>query len=140
MLNSRIYSFWLFLMSLTLFGCAGQQLRVEKVPQTMSFAAHAEAVFRRQNAATSQIMMLALDDVDAPEIYEALLKTEKNMQLACVDLTAYAVQSQTQSSASLMMRVRAGKSIYACELATSQLEKLLKTYDPTFFNVKLPSQ
>ena len=110
----------------------------EHLPQ--NFAAQAEAVFRRQNNATSRVMMLSLEEWVNPESAEALLSAEKSMQIACELLNQYAIQSQTESSSSLMLRARAGKSVTSCDHATQTLEKLLENLDLAATNAKPDSE
>lgn len=107
-----------------LTGCSQWQSGSFNEPQ--NFAAYAESVFRRQNNVTSHIMMLTVDDVGEPDVFDDLLAAEKTMQQACADLITYAQASQTENSTSLLQRIRAGKAINACAQATDSLENLLK--------------
>lgn len=111
-------------LAIILTGCSQGQSGALNEPQ--NFAAYAETVFRRQNNVTSHIMLLTLDDVGKPDVFDHLLAAEKTMQQACADLIAYAQASQTESNTNLLQRIRAGKAINACAQATDHLENLLK--------------
>jgi hypothetical protein len=128
--------FYLYLRYLAFFtlvvlqsGCMLWNGRNQYNHNPQSIAAYAEAVFRRQNHATSQLMMLSLEDVEDSETIDALLNAEKSMQTACETLNQYAEQSQEATSTSLLLRARAGKSVVNCDHATQILERLLEDLD-----------
>lgn len=125
MLNKSRHFLWLMVL-IILSGCTiGKS---DPTFSTQSFAAYAESVFRRQNNATSQVMMLSTEEVAVDQKdFNGLLAAEKKMHHACTDLVAYAQASQIENSTSLLQRARAGKAINACDQATYTLESLLKS-------------
>ncbi|MEQ1635777.1 MAG: hypothetical protein ABL903_03735 [Methylococcales bacterium] len=110
--------------------------RVVNDQPPQSFSDYGESVFKRQNNATSRVMMLSLDEVEDKEAYEELLRTEKSMRNACEELNIYAEQSQNNGSSSLLLKARAGKSIKDCDQATQVLEGLLEDLDLAVFSPK----
>ncbi|MFI3119135.1 MAG: hypothetical protein QX203_04075 [Methylococcaceae bacterium] len=100
----------------------------EQIPPG-SFSSYAETVFRRQNSAISQLMMLSLDELENNNIYAELLAAEKSLQKACAPLNSYAEKHQEGESTSLLLSARVGKSINACDSATTTMEALLKKLD-----------
>ncbi len=110
-------------------GCILWNGPADHEPSSQHFAAYAEAVFRRQNHATSQMMLLSLEELEDKQVFEKLLGAEKSMQRACEALNAYAEQNQNGLSSNLLLRARAGKSVIACDEATKILENLLEDLD-----------
>lgn len=112
-----------FLMGLTVTGCVwlldhgGEDLEN-----------YAEAVFLRQNQATSEMMELA-DETEPVAGYEALLDAETVMRQACQPLNDYAERMQTDQSSNLLQQGEVAASLSACDQATRQLEHLLDQLD-----------
>ncbi|NOT85016.1 MAG: hypothetical protein HOP02_09650 [Methylococcaceae bacterium] len=121
-----------------LSGCMLSAKSADHNHPPQSFANYAEEVFRRQNHATSQVMMLSVDELDDKDALEELLSAEKSMHNACEDLNAYA-ESQNDANTSLLLRARAAKSIEQCNLATKTLETLLEDLDLAAVTSKPPS-
>lgn len=106
-------------------------------PSVTSLSAYAEAVFRRQNSAISKVMMLGLDEDESPA-YERILAAEKSVQTACAALNDYAELAQDGENTGLLLSARAGKSLQACDAATTELERLLRPLPSLPHNACLP--
>lgn len=102
-------------------GCA----EVNSIRRKDEVAKHAEAVFRRQNALTTRIMMSAdaemLDDV---RLYEAEMK----MHDACKLLNEYSTREIDGKPIGMLFKRRVRASLNACEESIRQVESVLEGY------------
>ena len=87
-----------------------------------NFREEAELIFRRQNTATSQVMILTLDEED-----NTLVAAEQVMQDACVELNAYAIRLRDGLGENLLQQQQVFNSLDDCEAATRHLEVLLQS-------------
>lgn len=122
---------WVLLTVLLVQGCATVTVPTadggEKTMTVEAFEQYTEAVFRRQNQASNQVIMLA-DEVD-DATYTTLQEAEKQMLEACAPLNDYAVHERDQESASLSLKRSIPRTIDACDRATRHLETLLSELD-----------
>lgn len=88
------------------------------------FSSYAEDVFRRQNSATSLIMMAAADLEDD----EALLKAELNMHDSCRLLNEYSEKEARGQTISVLFKKRVQNSIADCETRVIAVEQLLQNF------------
>lgn len=113
---------------LLLQGCATVTVQTaggaEKTMTIEEFEKYTEAVFRRQNRASNQVIMLA-EEVDQPT-YKKLSKAEEKMLEACGPLNEIAARHRDQESVGLMLKLEIAPTIDACDRATSRLETLLR--------------
>lgn len=112
------------IMGLALSGCAW----LIDYGEANSLEAYAEAVFRRQNHATSEMMDLANED-GAILGYDTLLDAETAMRQACHALNDYASRMQSDQSGTLFQQGEVATSLRACDRATRRLEHLLDQVD-----------
>lgn len=91
----------------------------EKISQLRE---EAESIFRRQNTATSQVMILTLDEEDS-----TLVEAEQAMQDACAELNAYAVRLRDGLGDNLLQQQQVFNSLNECDAATKHLEVLLQS-------------
>lgn len=88
-------------------------------------AEHAEAVFRRQNALTSRIMMSADEAMqDDTRLYEAEMK----MHDACKLLNEYSTREIEEKPLGMLFKRRVRASIKACEDSIRAVESALEGY------------
>ena len=83
-----------------------------------------EDLFMRQNNASSEVMMLTMDEPDAEE-FEDLLEAEQQMREVCDPLNEYAVRELEQLSLGLMLQNRILDAMDDCDDATTQVESLI---------------
>jgi len=127
--NQKVIKFSVIIIAFALFaGCAFIQdpLGQKKMAQLRQ---NAESVFRRQNTASSQVMILTMDEEDS-----VLSGAELTMQEACAALNAYVIRA-ISSDDFLMLDFLAQQqvidSLDGCDAATKKLEALL----PSSFSV-----
>ena len=118
MINLKSYSICLLL--LTLEGCATFGYT--------STAEYVEAIFKRQNAMATQVMMLTDIEFSA-EDEEELLQAETQMLQDCRLLNAYAVKEMNHESTSLLFKKRVKDSAEGCDESVDELESLLDDFD-----------
>ncbi|MDQ7090992.1 MAG: hypothetical protein Q9M50_10170 [Methylococcales bacterium] len=94
----------------------------------ISTADYVEAVFKRQNSFSAQIMMLTDDQLSA-EDYDILLQAESKMQQACQLLNDYAVKEMNHESTGLLFKKRVKDSAENCDLSADDVEDLLDDFD-----------
>ena len=82
----------------------------------------AESIFRRQNTAISQVMILTMDEEN-----QTLAEAEQAMQDACAKLNAYAVRLRDGLGDNLLQQQQVFNSLDKCEAATRNLEVLLQS-------------
>lgn len=93
-----------------------------------STAEYVESVFKRQNAISTQVMMLPETELDA-EDYEELLQAEAKMQRDCKLLNDYAVKEMDRESTSLSFKKQVRDSAEGCDLSIEDVESLLEDFD-----------
>jgi hypothetical protein len=119
------YQLWLFGLSLNgLTACAV----VNDLVGYTSTAEYVESVFKRQNAISTQVMMLP-DTELSTENYETLLKAESTMQRDCQLLNDYARKEINQESISLLFKKQVKDSAKGCDLSIEIVESLLEDFD-----------
>jgi len=115
-------------VTLLLHGCATVTIRTagggEKTMTIEAFSKYTEAVFRRQNRASDQVIMLA-DEVDQPT-YQKLADAEEKMLEACRPLNEIAARQRDQESVGLTLKLEIAPTIDACDRATTRRETLLR--------------
>ena len=115
-------------ITLLLQGCATVTIQTvggaEKTMTIEEFTMYTEAVFRRQNKASNQVIMLA-EEVD-PATYQKLAEAEEQMLEACGPLNKIAARQRDQESVGLSLKLEIAPTIDACDRATTQLETLLR--------------
>jgi hypothetical protein len=92
--------------------------------QQDSIAEYGEAVFRRQNLITSQIMMLSDSDV-SEENLQKLQQAEARMQKDCKLLNEYATREMDKSNIDLLFKKQVRDSIKNCDVSIQQIENTL---------------
>lgn len=86
-----------------------------------------ESLFRRQNQASGQVMMLLMEEESSPKL-DTLEKSEQLMLEACKPLNNYAVLERDNQRISLAQKQKALDSIHVCATETEKLEIMLKEY------------
>ncbi|NOQ34842.1 MAG: hypothetical protein GQ569_03000 [Methylococcaceae bacterium] len=119
------YAFYGVLLSLNgLTGCAV----FNEIFEYESTAEYVESVFKRQNAISTQVMMLSGTELEADE-YEELLQAEAKMQQDCKLLNDYAVKEMDRESTSLLFKKQVKDSAEGCDLSIEEVESLLEDFD-----------
>ena len=126
--RSAFRSILLTILTASLMGCSYYQNRIKSPTKALDYASFAEAVFRRQNQATSQIMLRSLDNNDFDQNQLNLLNAEKIMRDACETLNHYANDSQASNNINLLLPTRMFISVKTCDQATQKVEKLLSEH------------
>lgn len=115
-------------VALLLQGCATVTIRTddgcEKTMTIEAFEQYTEAVFRRQNRASDQVIMLA-EEVDQAT-YQTFAEAEEMMLEACRSLNEIAARQRDQESVGLTLKLEIAPTIDACDRATTRLETLLR--------------
>ncbi len=121
--NQKVIKLSVIIIAFALFaGCAFIQdpLGQKKMAELRQ---NAESIFRRQNTASSQVMILTMDEEDS-----ALSDAELTMQEACAALNAYVIRA-ISSDDFLMLDFLAQQQVISsldnCDAATKKLEALL---------------
>lgn len=111
----------LLLFLLMFQGCA----EIETIGNNDEIAAYAEAVFRRQNAATSRIMM-SMDD----ELHNdpRLRRAELAMYDACKLLNEYSSREMDGEAMGVMFKRKVRASIQGCDQSIERVERILEDY------------
>jgi hypothetical protein len=120
LLKSGFFGGILVLTGMSLNGCSLFQDMVEQD----NIAQYGEAVFRKQNEITSQIMMLSEAEL-SKEQYQKLQQAESQMQKNCQLLNEYASREMDKSSIDLVFKKRVRDSIENCDLSIQQIEHTL---------------
>ncbi len=119
----------LTMATLLLQACATVTIRTagggEKTMTIEEFEQYTEAVFRRQNHASDQVIMLA-EEVDQTT-YQKLAEAEEKMLEACRPLNEIAARQRDQESVGLALKLEIAPTIDACDRATTRLETLLRS-------------
>lgn len=84
-----------------------------------------ESLFRRQNQASDQVMMLLLEEPSNIDL-ESIEKAELTMLEACKALNEFAILERDNQKISLSKKQQIIKSIPSCEQKTAALEKILQ--------------
>jgi len=92
--------------------------------QQDALAAQGEAVFRRQNEITSQVMLLSETELSAPEL-QKLQHAEARMQQDCQLLNDYARRAIEDESMDLSFQQQVKNSIQGCEASIQKIEATL---------------
>jgi hypothetical protein len=92
--------------------------------QQDALAAQGEAVFRRQNEMTSQVMLLSETELSESEL-QKLQQTEARMQQDCHLLNEYARREMEDESMDLAFQNQVKNSISACEASIQKIEATL---------------
>ncbi len=83
-----------------------------------------ESLFRRQNHASHQVMMLLLEESENIDL-EKIEQAELSMLKACKALNEFAILERDNQKISLSKKQKIISSIPVCEKKTATLEKLL---------------
>jgi hypothetical protein len=110
-----------FLLLLSLQGCGG----VPVINNQDDTAAYAEAVFRRQNILTSQLMM----SVDEGLLSDSEVENaELAMHEACKLLNEYSNREMEGESMTVWFKHQVKASLSGCDESIGELEELLEDY------------
>lgn len=124
-MNLKSYNFCLLALSLNgLNACA----MINDIFGYHNTAEYIESVFKRQNAISSQVMMLPDTELSS-ENYEILLHAEAKMQQDCQLLNQYAVKEINQESTSLVFKKQVKDSAVGCDLSIEKVESLLDNFE-----------
>ncbi len=115
----------LLLFSFILSGCS--VLR-ESVISTEKISDYAEALFKRQNNLTQQVMMLVEEDLTVSE-EEKLTAAEEAMHEACHLLNEYANREIEGQKISILFRKQVQGSFDECEKKVIEMEAILNKID-----------
>ncbi|MCF7972012.1 MAG: hypothetical protein K9L22_12710 [Methylococcaceae bacterium] len=123
--NQKVIKFSVIIITFALFtGCAFIQAPLGQ-KKMVQLRQNAESIFRRQNAASSQVMILTMDEENG-----ALSDAELIMQEACAALNAYVIRSISNDDflmLDFLAQQRVISSLDNCDEATKKLEALLQT-------------
>jgi hypothetical protein len=122
----------LLIFFLNLTGCALLS-SAPKIVTQQTLKNQLEELFRRQNKATSEVMMFTMDEPDA-EVFEELLEAEQQMLQACDPLNEYAVRELDQLSLGIMLKNKVLAAMDDCEDATELVEIVIKEMLSDFEN------
>ena len=120
-LNRRFFSVCLLLIiNGFLTGCS----LFQDMLQQDSIAEYGEAVFRKQNLITSQVMLLPETELSA-ENYQKLQQAESQMQKECKLLNEYATREMDKAHIDLLFQKQVRDSISGCDASIHTIETLL---------------
>ena len=108
-------------------GCALMP-EISSNDKSVSISERVDALFFRQNKASSEVMMLSIEEFDSPEL-EELIEAESEMQEACEALNEYVIRLVDQLSLGLSLQRRVYSSIDECDEATTDMESLLQEFN-----------
>ncbi|MFQ5660419.1 MAG: hypothetical protein ACE5GZ_08325 [Gammaproteobacteria bacterium] len=101
-------------------------------PETRSleeFRAYAEQVFRRQNHASSEIIMLQLDaESEDNDQYSRLMNAEEKIIDACSPLNRMAARMAENRKINPSLKYEIFYSLSKCDHVTRDVETLIKSY------------
>ncbi|MCK5925578.1 MAG: hypothetical protein KAG10_06780 [Methylococcales bacterium] len=89
-------------------------------------ADYGKSVFKRQNALSTEIMMIDGEMLLSEDDMDELLDEEAEMQKACRLLNDYALKKINKESISLLFKKRANDSIEDCADSIGNVESLLE--------------
>jgi hypothetical protein len=92
------------------------------------FKEHVFDVFKRQNNAIGEVMILTEDEMDNAD-YDRLLEAEKRMLEACKPLNEYAVLKRDDLNTDLFLYQEAMNAAGDCEDSTSAMETILQKFN-----------
>ena len=115
---------FVFLNFLFLLSCSTLQIFSSPFDHT-NFGDQVESLFRRQNQASHQVMMLLLDDSENIDL-EKIEQAEFSMLEACKPLNEFAILERDNQKISFSNKQKILRSIPVCEQKTETLEKLLQ--------------
>ncbi len=84
------------------------------------------SVFKRQNALSTEIMMIDDEMLLSKEDMDELLEVEMEMQQACRLLNEYALKEMDHEPISLLFKKQANDSVDDCAESISDVESLLE--------------
>ncbi len=116
----------LALILIQLAGCSSNPSRVvTEEPKVSSKKRYIEDVFRRQNQAMSQIILLPVDELDQT-IQQSLIDAEQSVTILCKVLNDIASLHSEGKKESVVQKLKVSRSIKDCEKATLALELVLQ--------------
>ena len=86
---------------------------------------YAEALFLRQNQASSTLMLISEEELAVSD-YITLLEAEQEMHTACQSLNEYATMISDNLNPGILLRNKVYRSLDECDSATQNLEILLE--------------
>lgn len=93
------------------------------------FKSYAEDVFRRQNKASSELILLLIDiESSDQENYSKLQNAEKRIMDACQPLNSMAVMMVENRKIDMSMKYSVMTSVSECDYITRDVEELLRGY------------
>jgi len=110
----------------SLTGCSIIQPPLNLTEET---AVYAEALFKRQNTLTQQIMMLCEDELTPVEMNH-IEQAELQMHRACQPLNQYAEYETEQVETSFFFRQKVLRSLNACEASVKSMSLILINIQP----------
>jgi hypothetical protein len=119
-LKRTVFSLLLVIASEWLAGCS----LLDDMLQQDSIAEYGEAVFRKQNLITSQVMLLPETELSA-ENYQKLQQAESQMQKECKLLNEYATREMDKANIDLLFQKQVRDSISGCDASIQGIETLL---------------
>lgn len=122
--HRSLRTIFLILIFALLTGCASTSRPIIK-QQNESFTEYTEALFRRQNQASSSLMVLSEEEFDETD-YQVLLDAEQEMHSACRSFNEYASILSDGSNPGILLRNKVYRSLDECDSATQDLEILLQ--------------
>jgi len=119
--------FVLILIQIT--GCSISQLNPtdegQHVNSKQHYKRYVEEVFRRQNHAVSQMILLPIDEL-SDEMQLKLLDAEHSLTQRCKVLNDIASLRSEGKKESMLQKLKVSRSIKDCEAATHALEAVLE--------------
>lgn len=93
------------------------------------FEVYAEDVFRRQNQASSELIMLLIDsESDGGERYHILLDAEERILNACKSLNHIAAMTVANQPVDMNLKYQVMTSVSECDYTTRDVEEILQNY------------
>ena len=118
-------------LGLLLAGCATVQTAdgTRVAPGSVEFRAYAEQVFRRHNRVLDRLMF-ALPEIAATDTarYARAADAEIEMLVACRRLNEVASRTRDGRPPGWLRRIRAARSVAACDRATRATERILSEH------------
>lgn len=97
----------------------------QQVNSKQHYKRYVEAVFRRQNHAMSQMILLPIDELSG-EMQLKLLNAEHSLTQRCKVLNDIASLRSEGKKESMLQKFKVSRSIKDCEAATHELEAVLE--------------
>jgi len=119
------YSYQYFLLALLVFFLlSGCSITSGVFKSKESISVYAEALFKRQNFLTQQLMMLSEEDMTLAD-EEIVFQAELQMHDACHLLNEYANRELEGKKMGVFFRRRVKNSFKACEEGVNNMESIL---------------